>query len=153
MLTKRWVKHIQKRFHIPVDSSYPGTYWIISIDRESQMPTSEELRQLQSYREFWVRQVYNEEYAQKILANGLPRCSGHNTAIFRKGSPAGNGAEQYWFYRKMTWQSGPMFVPDVMGPNYKGLTLVELLDQHLNDLRADNWTQWKKEHLSIFPAN
>jgi hypothetical protein len=150
MLTQEQIKHIQDDFNTPVDSCYPGTYWIISLDKESRMPTDDELRQLQSYREYMVRRIYNETYTRTILAQKLPKCPGHNTTIFRKGS--WRTPEWHWFYRKKTWQHGPTFAPDIMIRRYKGLTLVELLDQRIHTIYAEEWAQWKKEHGSVFPT-
>ena len=44
-----------------------------------------ELEQLQSLREYIVRNIYNEHWQKKILEMSLPACGGHNTNIFIKG--------------------------------------------------------------------
>lgn len=148
MLTKAQRKRIQERFHIPVDSSCPSTYWIISIDGESQMPTVQELAQLRSYCGFIVRKIYREGWANKILEMPLPYCSGHNTTIFRKGNPL-DPENTGWFYRKSTWSSGPFFVPCSTEKDYHTHTLVELL-YRCENLLPERWTKWKLDHPKIF---
>jgi hypothetical protein len=53
-------RRIEKEFRIPVDGFNPRTHWIISLDYSSQAPTERELRQLVSFREFVVKNYYNE---------------------------------------------------------------------------------------------
>lgn len=148
-LTSREADRVQKEFKIPVDSFNPGTYWVVSLDRESFMPTRKELLQLRSYCEFVARRIYSELYARDILNVDLPRCPGHNTSIFRKGLSRATGTEKQWFYRKITWRSGPMYAPDPFGDNYKPHTLVELLDM-IEALFPEKWQAWKQKHPEIF---
>lgn len=119
---------VQGVFHIPVDCFNPGTYWIICLDRDSFLPTDNELEQLRSYREYIVRGFYDEGHAKRILDLDLPECSGHNTTIFRKGIEF-LGIEGGWSFRKMTWRSGPLYFPNLAEEIYRGITLVGLLDR------------------------
>ncbi|MBI3075023.1 MAG: hypothetical protein HYY92_02310 [Parcubacteria group bacterium] len=81
-LTHEQREHVQQ-FGVPVDSLAPATYWIVSLDAESEMPTDHELRQIRSFCEFKVRRMYLERAAERILTtNALPREPGHNTVIW-----------------------------------------------------------------------
>ncbi len=146
-LTHEQREHVQQ-FGVPVDSLAPATYWIVSLDAESEMPTDHELRQIRSFCEFKVRRMYLERAAERILTtNALPREPGHNTVIFRKGWGEKSGV---WFYRRMTWRD-PVFCPNPVGENYRPHTLVELMDNDEN-LLPQKWLQWKAEHPDLFPA-
>jgi len=148
MLTDTQRKHIQK-FHIPIDVYCPGTYWIVSLDCESMMPTDEELAQIKSYIEYSVRRTYQEYWVDVILNKPLSACSGHNTLILRKGSPL-LPAVQGWFYRKMFWRGGAVYWP-VIGAEYKDRGLVEIFDKY-EDFSSESWTEWKNSHPDIFPV-
>ena len=148
-LTAEQQKYIQKNFKIPVDNRFPQTFWIISLDIESKMPTDEELRQLQSYCEFKARDLYLYR-SDKILIMELPKDVGHHTMIFRKGEfPDGNG--EGWFYRKLMWRIGPTFIPYHLAENYKLNTLIELLNGYEN-ITPEKWQAWRKNHPDIFPV-
>ena len=149
MLTKTQIARIQGRFRIPVDAFCPGHYWIISIDRESLIPTDQELAQLSSYREFVVLKTYRETYGRQILKMPLPFVPGHNTAIFRKGAPL-NPEDNGWFLRKSTWREGPLYIPNVAGKDYCVHTLVEIIDRY-EDIIPEKWERCKLDHPKIFP--
>ena len=150
-ITPEQKKQIQKKFKIPVDSFIPGTYWIISLDSESQMPTDEEFAQLKSFCEFKVRNWFNERYQKKILEEmALPKYAGQNTVIFRKGSLRDEG-ENSWFYRRMSWVTGPTYIPDPFADGYTSLSLVEVMD-HCENILLERWVAWKREHSDIFQS-
>ncbi len=151
MLAPEQRKEIQGRFKIPVDSSCPTTYWIVSIDGESSMPTNEELAQIKSYIEFSTRRTYIEGAARLILGKPLPACPGHNTLILRKGDPL-YSVIQGWFFRKSSWQNGPFYVPSKTAPDYRDLGLVEALDKY-EDIFPGRWTEWKDKYPDIFPVS
>lgn len=143
-LLEEQVRYIQETFKIPVDKTYPGYWWIISLDRESLMPTDGELRQLQSYCEFIVRSWYNEHYQEKILNQmPLPADNGHHTTIFRKGSPW-NHEDRGWRFRRSMWQNTGYW-PYQSRPFF----LIEVLD-HNQKLLPEKWERWKMEHSEIF---
>ena len=142
------MQRIQEEFRIPVDSFYPGTYWIISLDRNSHMPSDKELRQMASYREFVVRDFYNHNYAEKILAKPLPKDAGHNTMIFRKGSERPL-TDTHWFWRKTTWRD-PIYVPSIIAADYRGFSLVQAMDNERH-IFYERWTHWKSVHSAVFP--
>lgn len=148
MLSPAETQRIQSEFHIPVDSSDPGTYWIISLDSDSLLPTDEELALLRSYQEFAIKRIYTESFVERLLKLALPKCAGHNTVIFRKGSHI-EGADQHWFYRRISWVLGPTYVPFPSDRDYKGLTLRELLDR-IENLVPQKWGKWKEKNKGIF---
>ena len=143
-LTDEEVRQAQAS-HIPVDSHNPGTYWIISLDRESAMPSEKELARLRSYQEFLIRRVYNETYVEQLLAQPLPKCGGHNTTIFMKSRDRAQG----WFYRKMTWTQ--LYHPPIFlaGAVFQPLTLAGLLDR-IESFGLKQWAEWKAARSEIF---
>ncbi len=162
-----------KSFKIPVDSAFPMTYWIASIEYESVMPTDAELRMIQSFIEFDVRRTYNETYQAKILAKPFPAEGGHVNKIFRKGAKWLKQAPLYekggeitsensegarlinggdpcegWRYRRGTWEDG--YWPQWTNPRF---TLIALMDRITGDGQIwKPWTLWKLEHPDIFGA-
>ncbi len=151
MLTPEQRREIQKRFKIPVDSSHPGTCWIVSIDCESLMPIDEELAQIKSYIEFAVRKIYLEGYAERIIIKPLPVESGHNTMILRKGSPL-HPEVAGWFYRKSTWHDGPTYYPhSTTEAGYQDHGLVLIFDLY-ESIFPERWASWKTGHPDIFPV-
>ena len=134
--------YIEKSFRIPVDASRPGSYWIISLARNSELPSDEELKQLRSYQEFSVRRTYAESYQEVVLKRELPYDSGHNTVIFKKSGQRG------WLFRRLSWES-PLFIPSLT-ENERPLALVEIMDKNENS-NPDKWNEWKRGHSEIFP--
>jgi hypothetical protein len=141
-LTENQRVRIQSEFRIPVDSTWPGTYWIICLDSESEMPTDDELAQIQSYLEFVIRRTYRESFARKLLEMPLPKCGGHNATILRKGWAHRGG----WFYRASSWEFGPTYVPHEAPPQ----SLMAVLSLR-EDLVPAQWEQWKRDRPEIFP--
>lgn len=141
-------ENIQK-FKIPVDSFKPITNWIVSLDGESMLPTDEELKQIRSYCEYKIKTVYNESYATRLLNEDLPKESGHNTTIFRKGFRFGC-IHIGWFYRRRSWNRYPTYVPDLSAKNYKMLSLVGVMNR-AEDIIPKKWEDWKRDHNDIFP--
>ena len=122
MLDPGAIKRIRAGFRVPVDSSHPAAYWIISLDVDSLMPTDEELALLKSYQEFLIEAAYNEHFAERLKRLELPKCVGHNTVVFRKGSHL-EGTDNHWFYRRASWINGPTYVPYALSEDYKPHTL------------------------------
>ncbi len=143
------IERIQTNFKIPVDSTWPGTYWIVSLDRLSLMPTVEELEMIRSYCEFVVQDQYRESYRTKIMAKALPKEAGHNTVIFRKGFSVKEGAEQHWFFRMINWKEGPTYFPNTMLADYRGYSLIEIMDR-IHCCVPEDWVAWKRGHALIF---
>jgi hypothetical protein len=148
-LSAQEIEYIQTNFRIPVDSTWPGTYWIVSLDRVSLMPTDEELGMIASYCAFVVQNIYNEHYQRLIMARDFPKEASHNTAIFRKGSPIRDGMERHWFYRQISWESGPAYFPDARMDEYKGYSLLRIMD-HIQKLVPNPWIAWKNYRPMIF---
>ncbi len=150
-LTDAEAARIQNEFRIPVDSHYPGTFWIVSLDRESFLPTDAELRQIRSYCEFVVRSYYNESYQERILGKPLPADSGHHTIIFCKGRGRQMATKERWGYRRRTWDTGPMYQPTL---DQKPHTLVEVMNrmETIASTRSEKWEGWKRQHPDIFIA-
>ena len=148
-------EHAQNKFKVPVDSFKPSTWWIISLDSESLMPTDRELLQIKSFGVYLVRSIYNEHWQKKILEEKpMPACGRHNTTIFRKGLRNRRGdfpavQDDNWFYRQWSWEIGPLYVPDIFDKNYKGLSLVKVMDRS-RSLLAERWAKWKRDHKEIF---
>ena len=150
MLTQEQREHIQGGFKIPVDSFCPATYWIISVDSESNMPTDEELRRLRSYCEFVVGKTYGPNNKRKILEEkDLPREAGYNTTIFRKGNEMAENSGDAWFYRQSSWSQGPLFMPFTGAEDYRAHTLAEVMDRRENSM-LEKWSAWKSEYPEIF---
>jgi hypothetical protein len=150
MLAEAQIALIQGRFRIPVDSFIPSQFWIISLCRESLMPTDQELAQLRSYCNFIVKKTYNEEYGRRILRMRLPYDPGHfNTIIFRKGAPF-SPKDCGWFFREPTRKFGLSFLPAI-GEGYHSHTLAETMDGYETRTPAE-WKEWKRKHHPIFPA-
>lgn len=151
-LTDAEVLSIQNEFRIPVDSLCPGTYWIVSLDRESLMPTDAELRQIVSYREFVVQGLYGDgAYGQRILAKPLPKEAGHNTTIFCKGYSMRPLTETHWFWRRTTWRNA-IYAPSIIVANYRGLTLIEAMDAERGTIFPERWAHWKSVNPAVFAA-
>lgn len=151
-LSPNEILRIQQDFRIPIDSFIPGTYWIVALDCESLMPGEKDLRQIVSYREYIVRSVYNETWQKKILEMSLPACGRHNTTVLRKGLRGYSGQkdkDEHWFYRHASWNRGPLYLPDVAGKEYRGFSLVEVMDRS-RVLFKDSWDKWKEGHKEIF---
>ena len=141
MITIEQKEYIEKSFKIPIDTDCPGTYWIVSLARESTMPSDEELKQMRSHQEFSVRRTYAESYQEVVLKRKLPYDPGHNTVIFKK-------SERGWLFRRLTWE-GPFFIPSPT-ENERPLALVEIMDRNEN-FDSPKWDKWKREHPEIFP--
>ncbi len=147
-------------FGVPVDSFNPGTYWIACFDEVSHMPTDAEIRVLRSYIEYVLTHQYTAEHRDTVLVRpGLPRSSGHNTHIFRKGIRWDKALHfnEGWAYRRASWRQGPQYVPERSEPNWRPLSLVEAIDRmHTYDGKLGGqgvrweWTKWKVEHASVF---
>ncbi|OGZ11651.1 MAG: hypothetical protein A3D67_00460 [Candidatus Lloydbacteria bacterium RIFCSPHIGHO2_02_FULL_51_22] len=149
-LSDRNTKRIQSKFKIPVDSFNPGTHWIVSLDRESHLPTDLELRQIRSYGEFVTKTTYLHEMAERILALPLPKAGEHHTVIFRKGHGSAPGTEEHWFRRKAMWRN-PRYIPNPVLPQYRGLSLVHVMDAE-ETLFPEKWALWKRKYPKLFPA-
>ncbi len=130
------------RFRIPVDSFNPGTFWIVSLNRESRSPTVRELQLIASYCEYLVRRVYNETYVQRILAKPFPAMGGHNTTIFKKQGP------NAWVYRQMMWD-GPFFEPHATPLPLAAL--LERIETNNGKTVWPPWNEWKAAHPALFP--
>jgi hypothetical protein len=133
-----------RKHRVPVDSSWPMSWWIANVDKDSEeMPTELEIRQIRSYIEFTVHQVYNETYIQKILVERkLPWDQGHVTLILRKVSP------DSWRYRIRTWEHGPRPMESGLSLN----TLFEMLQSRFSDKYVTAWRAWKAERPELFPV-
>lgn len=149
-LSEKEAEYIQNTFRIPVDSFKPGPYWIISLDRDSFLPTDQELKQLRSYCEYKTATVYNEFWQKKLLEMPLAKCGGHNTTIFRKGiRHRPEETKGHWYFRKWSWSMGPLYMPSIMDGGYKALTLIEVMDI-IEEIIPARWEEWKKKHSDIF---
>lgn len=134
---------------IPVDSFNPARWWIVCLDRESEMPDDLELRQLRSIVEFATTSGFVGVKPERILAERpLPWDSGYNSLIFRKFDHSGIPG---WRYRRASWRDGPMYVPDRQAIDYKPLDLVAAMDRQCN-LRSEQWAAWKADHADLFSA-
>ncbi len=136
MITQEQQEHIEKGFKIPIDAD-----WIISLARESIMPSDEELKQMRSYQEFRVRHTYAESYQEVVLKRELPYDNGHNTVIYKK-------SERGWLFRRSSWENPLLFFPSPT-ESERSHTLVEIIDGDENFCRE--WDKWKRERPEIFP--
>lgn len=71
-------------------------YYVIALLDESDPPTDAELAQLRAATETWVRSMYREGFAARMLGMPFAADPGHNTATFTKRDGG-------WWYRKSTW--------------------------------------------------
>jgi hypothetical protein len=139
---------------IPVDSSYPSTYWIACLNHHSALPTEAELRMIWSYIEYAVMSRYNETYQEKILAKRLPCEGGHVTKVFRKGGDWQHQSAEGWHYRHSLWENSDYWP----SRHTSGKTLLECLDRisQWGDQPGNvnpAWQKWKDERPDIFPAS
>jgi hypothetical protein len=133
---------------IPVDSFNPGTYWAACLDRESEMPTGLELRQLHSIIEYLVQSRHVSVKTARQFAEGeLAKESGFNTMIFRKDRHHGG-----WRFRRASWADGPLFVPSPIEREYRPLSLAAAMDR-LCEYRREPWEAWKVAHADLFPIH
>ncbi|MFH0830393.1 MAG: hypothetical protein V1887_04525 [Candidatus Aenigmatarchaeota archaeon] len=153
MLTEEQQDLIQKRYRIPCTGFVPDTYHIITLDRKSAMPTEQELGQLDSYREYTVRERYHEWLAEEILAKPLPVEAGHNTTVFAKGKEAWQSAGDGWAYRLVKWRGGPVYWPSMDTPGRHDCTLPEIIDyiETISENPMKEWLSWKEAHPKTFP--
>lgn len=138
------------KLRIAVASPYAQWCYLVIFDRDSpERPTDQEAAMMASYLESYKAHWYNESYLAKLAARPLDVDGGANGITFRK-----YGADD-WAYRRRTWDRGPRFVPvpphmsDRTGP----LTLVDLLDRHVNEACGEilpRWVAWKAEHSDVF---
>lgn len=140
---------VVNEFKIPVDSCYPSSYWIVCLDRNSEMPTKEELIQIRSFIEFIIKRTYVISYQKKLLAMPLALENGHNTLVLCKGI---HYSAHCWVFRRSTWQIGPIFVPHFTEPDFHVYTLIEILDRN-ETVYSSKWSLWKNSNTAIFPTN
>jgi len=133
---------------VPVDSVNPRQWWIVCLDRESEMPTDLELRQLRGFIEFTTLNGVVGVQPERILAERpLPWDTGFDTLIFRKFDHAGIPG---WRYRRSSWKGGARYVPDRDAIGYKPLGLIAAMDRSRKE--REPWAKWKAEHSDLFPA-
>ena len=144
------VLRVQDQFRIPVDSFSPSKYWIIALDRESFLPTDEELRQIRSYGDYVIGKNYISPTKEKLLSVVLPAYSGHNTIIFNNGLCRGAETQdpRHWFFRRASWRNGAYY-PNYFASFYRPHTLFQVMDK-AEEFSADAWEQWKSQHPDIF---
>lgn len=99
---------------------------------DSEVPTPDESIQLKSYIQYVAKKCTGD--ANETIS------AGHNTAVFRKHPKYG------WQYRRMTWESGPLFAPNV--EDGKGLSLADCLDlaETISDTISSSWVEWKSKY-------
>lgn len=133
------------RFGIPVGSSRPSMYWILSLDRQSFRPRIDELILLQNYRDYLIS-YYGGPTLAKLKAMQLPSCAGHNTTTFKKADL------NDWRYRKFSWTIGPAYMPSAYEEGFQPLSLVVLLDriQKIGDRFTNNWIAWKNRYSQLY---
>lgn len=102
---------------------------IIGLDATSEMPAAVELALLKAYQTFVVRTVYREGFADRVLGMDAPAAAGHNTCLFRKGGGR-------WYYRRMTWCSGPTWYPP------RGEETLAALVAEVERLVPERWAKW-----------
>lgn len=139
---------------IAVTSSHPQWCYIVGFDRESPArPTDAEAAMLASFLQEYIDRWYNDSYKAKLAQRALDVDGGANGMIFRKYG------DDDWGYRRRSWYSGPMFMPQsplfadrALGP----LSLAQLMDHihsHGDDEPTARWKQWKAAHSDVFPTS
>jgi len=143
-----------------VGSAYPRWNYLVafdqdSIDQDGNRPTNAEVRLLASFLEEYISYWYNATWKARMRERPFDIDGGANGTVFRKW-----GADD-WGHRKVSWRSGPMFVPEsprcreherqgsALGP----LTLAALLDrirQHGTGEPNKRWEAWKAAHPDVF---
>jgi hypothetical protein len=148
MITPEEKEYVQNNFKIPVDSLAPEKGWIVSLDRESAMPTEQELKQLQSFTEYKMGRTYNERHVAKLLQMPLAVEDGYDTTILRKGMGDDNVG---WFYRRAGWKIDPDYLINPSMKGYRAQSLVEVMDQQeIMTTVVEKWAAWKRERPDIF---
>ncbi len=108
----------------------------------ASLPTDDDIAVLASYKDYWLRQMYNERYIESMLVAGpYDIDNGVNTRTFFKSSRTGG-----WHYCYLTWTlHGPR---PFLGEPKQYFDLVELLDYIERD--DEDWQQWKDDHPEVF---
>lgn len=140
---------------IPVDSAYPSTYWIGSLNYETVMPTAAELRMIRSYIEYTVRRRYSEHYQELIFAKPFPALGGHVTKVFRKGALwlSQPDPEEGWCYRHGNWENHGTWPDGLLRFSLEAvLNRLNSTVWDANPRVFPEWTTWKAEHPDAFPV-
>lgn len=139
------------QLRIAVASPWAQWNYIVTFDRESAArPTDAEATMLASFLRQYIDHWYNATFKAKLAQRALDVDGGANGITFRKY------ADGDWGYRRRTWTSGPMFVPEhprfadrSLGP----LTLPQLMDHIYSDhdgQQRPEWQAWKAKHPEVF---
>lgn len=146
---------------IPVVSSF-NPQWkyvaaLMAVDTSryswgsAERPTDAEAAMIASFIREYITHWFRESYQHKLAQRPLDVDSGCNTVVFCKYGP------DDWAYRRMSWEYGPLFVPepphmkDRQGP----LSLEQVMDRvHTigDDGPMPRWTTWRADHPEVFPA-
>jgi hypothetical protein len=143
---------------IAVTSSHPGWAFLVAFDRESEdRPTVAEVAMLRSFLDEYMAYWYRPGFVQQTQARPLDVDGGANGVVFHKYGP------DDWGYRKQSWESGPLFVPQhpqirhthplregaPVGPI--GLTEVMDFVHTIGDGKPmPRWLEWKAKHPEVF---
>lgn len=139
---------------IAVTSSHPSWCYLVTFDRESEArPIDHEAALLVSYLDEYKAHWYGDgSYRRAMERRPLDVDGGANGVTFIKYGP------DDWGYRRQSWRSGPMYVPQhprvretkdkPLGP----LSLAALMD-HIHTIcgkQYDRWVAWKAAHPEVF---
>ena len=132
-----------------VTSPYPRWNFITSVvvsevHWEGVRPTDHELRMIGSFHQQYIDSWYLDSYKAHMREKApFDLDGGANGVVFMKRPDGG------WGYRRMSWRSGPLFVPDFRS---EPASLVSVMDRALSicgDVRPD-WVAWKAARPELF---
>jgi hypothetical protein len=107
----------------------------------SLRPDEHEVQQILAYLDYRM-EYYNEGWKAKMRRRPLDVDASTNTVVLRKRPDGG------WCYRRWTWMTGPLMVPE---PDGERLSLEALLDR-INDLLPEKWQAHKANYPEAFSA-
>lgn len=114
-------------------------------------PTDAEAAMLASFIQEYLHHWFRDSYIARLAERPLDVDGGCKTQVFVKYG------EDDWGYRVVTWEYGPLFVPE--SPGFKDrkigpLSLVQVMDRRhtIGDEPMKHWLDWKAAYPDVFPA-
>lgn len=112
---------------------YPGDK--IAEIWQTQEPDEDDAKLLGQYIDFRIHKWYNSRWIRLMREKSLDIDSGVNTVSFRKSAKG-------WHYARLTWRSGPPFIPILSDPK-QFPTLLEIID-HERSIGGKPDVRWEE---------
>jgi hypothetical protein len=149
-----WAARVEAEHRVPVDSLWPGVYWLACIagpdepENQAVLPTDAEVAQVASYIDYLLVTRYREGYAAQLRALPLACDGAWNTVVLVKRASG-------WGYRRSTWRTGSWPHAYQHRPEAPtGLSLLQVLDhiEGVTNTVSAQWLAWQAAHSDVFPA-